>query len=153
MCPAGASPASPRRVAMDCLARREHSVAELRRKLAARDFTPEAIDATLADLEREGLLSDARFASAFVAARHRRGQGPTRLKAELSQRGLTGELIAAALDGVDWHDAARAARTKKFGPELPAAYKEKARQARFLQYRGFDGDQISQALAGEWEQD
>jgi len=153
MCPAGASPASPRRLAMDCLARREHSVEELRRKLAARDFTPEAIDATLAELEQDGLLSDARFAEAFTASRYRQGKGPSRLRAEMQQRGLAGELIAAALETRDWHHAAREARAKKFGPELPTEFKDKARQARFLQYRGFDGEQISHALAGDWEQD
>lgn len=153
MRPAGGGQASPRRIAMDCLARREHSVEELRRKLAARDFTPDAIDATLARLEQEGLLSDERFAQAFVAARHRRGQGPIRVRGELSQRGVPAELIAVSLDGVDWHGAARAAREKKFGPELPGEYAEKARQARFLQYRGFDAEQIQGALAASWEQD
>jgi regulatory protein len=138
---------------MDCLARREHSADELRRKLVARDFTPGEIDATLADLEREGLLSDARFAEAFVAARWRRGQGPARLRAELVQRGLSSELIITALDAHDWFEGARAAREKKFGSEQPADYKDKARQIRFLQYRGFDGEQIRHALADDWEHD
>lgn len=153
MRPAGGGPASPRRIAMDCLARREHSVEELRRKLATRDFTPDEIDATLARLEQEGLLSNERFAQAFVAARHRRGQGPLKVRAELSRRGLAAELIARSLEGVDWHGAACAAREKKFGPELPDQYADKARQARFLQYRGFDTEQIQRALAGGWEQD
>ncbi len=153
MRPAGRGPASPRRFAMDCLARREHSAAELRRKMAARDFTADEIDATLARLEQDGLLSDERFAQAFVAWRSRRGQGPLRLRAELAQRGVTAELIDESLEGVDWHGAARVAREKKFGPELPAQYADKARQARFLQYRGFDPEQIQRALAGGWEQD
>lgn len=153
MCPAGGSPASPRRVAMDCLARREHSAEELRRKLAARDFTPAEIDATLAGLEQDGLVSDERFARAFVASRWRRGQGPARVRAELAQRGVVRELITATMTDLDWHSAARAAREKKFGTGLPRDFKDKARQVRFLQYRGFDGEQINGALAGDREQD
>jgi regulatory protein len=153
MCPAAGGQASPRRVAMDCLARREHSVAELRRKLAGKDFTPEEIDAALARLQQDGLVSDARFTEAFVNSRHRRGQGPAKVRAELQQRGVAGELITAVLASVDWQGAAHAAREKKFGPEIPDNFAAKARQARFLQARGFTAEQISTALAGGWEQD
>ena len=153
MRPAGSGQASPRRVAMDCLARREHSVAELRRKLAARGFAGEEIDATLAGLARDGLVDDARFADAFVGARHRRGQGPARVRAELQQRGVAGETIGAALDAVDWRAAAVAARGKKFCRHIPEDFTDPARQARFLQYRGFSAEQIGQALAGAWAED
>ena len=145
--------ATPRRVAMNCLARREHSVEELRRKLAARDFESAEIEATLADLRQDGLLSDSRFAEAFVRARSSRGQGPIKLQAELKGRGLGRELIAAALDPLDWGGIAAAAREKKFGPEIPVEFAARARQARFLQYRGFGSEHIRRALAGDWDQD
>jgi regulatory protein len=54
--------ADVRRVAMDLLARREHSVLELTRKLQARGFEPQLVDAALQQLVADGLLSDARFA-------------------------------------------------------------------------------------------
>ena len=46
----------------------------------------------------------------------------------------------------DWFEQARQVREKKFGAELPVAFKEKTRQMRFLQYRGFDTDQIQHAM-------
>jgi regulatory protein len=71
-----------------------------------------------------------------------------RIRAELAQRGIDAPGAAAALvaEEVDWFEAARAARRKRFGADLPRDFKERARQARFLQYRGFDSRQIQAAL-------
>ena len=130
---------SPRKAALDLLARREHGVAELRAKLADREFTPEEIEATLAALQREGLLSESRFLEAFVASHARRGHGPVWIRAELERKGVSGEAIREALEAaeVDWDAEAEAVRVKRFGTEPPADFKERARQARFLQYRGY----------------
>jgi len=140
---------------MDLLSRREHSFAELKAKLAARDFAAEEIDAAVTTLAREGLVSDARFAECFVGSRLRRGQGPVRIRLELDRRGVATDLIHAHLDTVDedWAELAAAARAKKFGAELPCDYKERARQARFLQQRGFTAEQIRAALQSGFEQD
>jgi len=153
MSPAARGEATPRRVAMDCLARREHSAAELRRKLGDRDYSAEAITATLVALEQEGLQSDRRFAEAFARSRCRRGKGPSRVRAELRERGVAEELVDLALQDLDWAAAARAARQKKFGPDIPADFADRAKQMRFLQYRGFGSDEIRHALAGDWDQD
>ncbi len=131
---------------MDLLARREHSESELRKKLAARDFTSDEIDATLAALASDGLLSNERFTEAFIAAHTRRGQGPVRIRVELESRGIDAALIGNGLEGIDWFALAREVRHRKFGPEAPADYAERARQARFLQYRGFTGEQIHSAM-------
>ena len=53
----------------------------------------------------------------------------------------------------DFLALARAARLRKFGPELPKDRKERARQARFLQYRGFSNDHIRVVLEGDPELD
>ena len=144
------SPAAARRTGMDLLARREHSALELERKLAARGFLDDPIAEAIRGLRRDGLLSDERFAEAFVSARARRGQGPIRIRMELGQRGVEAALIDSALeDAADWAAEAAAAREKRFGSELPVDYRERARQARFLQYRGFDGDHIQLALKAE----
>ena len=134
---------------MDLLARREHSRSELSDKLAARSFDPDVIRDVLDALEREGLLSSGRFAENFIASRHARGQGPVRIARELSERGV--EPPADWLDDprYDWNRLARDVRRKKFGDTLPAAFKEKARQARFLEYRGFSQDQIRRALGSD----
>lgn len=136
------------RLALELLARREHSRLELTRKLAARDFPEEIIGPVLDELERTRALADARFLDSFVRSRIAKGQGPQRIRAELAQRGIDqmeadGMLRAAE---VDWRDQARAVRSKRFGLEIPRDYRERARQARFLEYRGFDGEQIKAAL-------
>jgi regulatory protein len=143
------------RAALAFLARREHSRRELARKLAARGFPADVVGPVLDDLERSGSLADARFADNFVRSRIARGQGPQRIRAELAQRGVTnagaGDGLAAA--DVDWLATIRAVRAKRFGPELPRDYSERARQARFLQYRGFDSAQIRAALEFEGDSD
>ncbi len=134
---------------MDLLARREHSLAELREKLAARDFSPADIDAALADLSREGLADEVRFVEAFVASRIRKGQGPIRIRAELVQRGVDGEIIAQYLaNACDWPALARDVRAKRFGASPPKDFRDRARQSRFLEYRGFTVEQVRGCFPG-----
>jgi regulatory protein len=130
---------------MDLLARREHSEQELSRKLASRNFEPELVESTVSELVSEGLLDNARFAEAFVHSRHQRGQGPHKIRAELRERGIDDGLIAECLDDPDlqWSGLLEQVRIKRFGPELPADFKERSRQMRFLQQRGFTQEQIS----------
>ena len=137
-----------RATAMNLLARREHSTRELRDKLLARGFEDGEITPALQTLSREGLLSDERFTESFIHSRMERGSGPVKIRAELRQRGVTDEVIANWLDERDrvWLERAEAVRCKKFGSALPVDYKEKARQARFLQYRGFSAEQTRQVL-------
>ncbi|MGB5441140.1 MAG: regulatory protein RecX [Gammaproteobacteria bacterium] len=130
---------------MDFLARREHSEAELRRKLATRGFDADLIETTLAGLVAENLLSNTRFAEAFVHSRYQRGSGPQKIHAELRERGIDDGLIEESIAGYDqqWRERVREVREKKFGAGLPGDYKERARQMRFLQQRGFTPEQIS----------
>ncbi len=145
---AGPERAASKRLALDLLARREHSRFELDRKLKARGFPAAEIAATLDALEGTGALAAARFTDSFVRTRVAKGQGPIRIRAELNERGIDGPEAAKAVRGedVDWVEAARAARRKRFGPAPPRDFKERARQARFLQYRGFESSQIQAAL-------
>jgi len=131
--------ASARRTALDLLARREHSVQELREKLRLREFPEAEIEATLAALTADGLLSEERFLESFVGSHARRGHGPVWIRAALERQGIPGEVIREALEAadVDWDAAAEAVRVKRFGPAVPTDFRERARQARFLQYRGF----------------
>jgi len=141
-------PGACKRLALDLLARREHSRRELERKLAARGFAEDLIAQTLDALERSGTLAAARFTESFIRSRVAKGQGPVRIRAELAERGVTQANGAELLHGadVDWVAAARTARIKRFGAAPPRDFKERARQARFLQYRGFDSGQIGAAL-------
>jgi len=99
-------------------------------------------------LETERLLSDDRFMESLIRARRNRGYGPLRIQKELQEKGVAPEAIANWLDATsrDWIDDIRRVQRKKFGARLPRNYTERARQARFLQYRGFTYDQIQQLL-------
>jgi regulatory protein len=143
------------RTALELLARREHSRSELTGKLAARGFPNDVVTPVLDELERTGALANARFTDSFVRSRVAKGQGPQRIRAELAQRGIvaaTADEGLAAAD-VDWLATIRAVRAKRFGPEPPRDYAERARQARFLQYRGFDSAQIRAALEFDADSD
>jgi regulatory protein len=133
---------------MNWLARREYSQAELSTRLVARGHSPEDVEAAVVGLVADGLVSDERFAESFVAARIRRGQGPVRIRMELERRGVAPDTIRLHLDdtSLDWHSLVRDVRSRKFGEVQPKEDKEKARQMRFLEYRGFTGEQISVAV-------
>lgn len=136
--------------ALKCLTRREHSRAELRAKLAAHADSEEQLDSLLDALQAERLLSDQRYASQRVAARAGRF-GNTRLRQELRTQGVGDEDIAAAVEtGGDEAGRCRTVWQKKFG-HLPASPEERAKQMRFLQYRGFSSEAIRCVLRGEIE--
>lgn len=133
---------------MDFLARREHSEQELARKLSSRGYAADVVEATLAALVADHLLSNARFAEAFVHSRIQRGSGPQKIRAELRERGIPDELIDASLEAHadSWRDLAREVREKRFGLAQPRDFRERSRQMRFLQQRGFSSEQISSAF-------
>jgi len=99
-------------------------------------------------LAREGLVSDARFAEVLVRSRQARGYGPARVRRELAARGLSTGAIARIVDfaATEWLDVLRRVRRKKYGARPPATRADWARQARFLQGRGFTAEQIRQVL-------
>ena len=136
--------------AIALLARRDYSTAEVSRKLAERGYTREAIAQALAQLGDSNSLNDQRYGENVVAYRARRGQGPARIRHELRRSGLSNEAIDAAVtdnEGApDFVKLARETRARKFGPAIPKDRNERARQARFLQYRGFSTDHIRAAL-------
>jgi regulatory protein len=134
--------------ALDSLARREHSRFELQRKLTDKGFEIEAISRVLADLIKENLLSDQRFAEAYVGMRASRGYGPVRIKQELQERGVNNETIANVIEQFAeiWLENARNTRAKKFGAKIPEVFLERAKQMKYLQYKGFCLDDIKAAL-------
>ena len=138
--------------AMDFLSRREYSCQELAARLVTKyALTADQLlllDATLDALVNDGLLSDQRFAESLVQVRIRRGQGPQRIRQELRERGIGNELATAALQNAeaDWPQLARDVAKKKFGNEAATDVRQQVRRRRFLQYRGFDAEQINFAL-------
>ncbi|WP_424946571.1 regulatory protein RecX [Candidatus Spongiihabitans sp.] len=133
------------------LARREYSAFELRQKFAQLVPPPiraqildDLLDNMLDDLMRRGMQSDARFAEMLCRSRFNGGKGPVRLKHELNKHNINPDLIerAMAVYQGQWAASAAQVRRRKFGDHAPASYAEWARQARFLQQRGFTAEQI-----------
>ncbi len=144
------TPVAIRRTAMDLLARREHGRVELTRKLRQRGAPPELIDPALDRLTEEGLLCESRYLESFVSYRARSGYGPLRIREELSQRGLQRGDIEQALRecGFDWQEMLQETWQRKFAGHLPIDARERAKQGRFLSYRGYPLDLIGRLLSG-----
>lgn len=142
------NPADIRLAAMNLLARREHSIRELRGKLLRRFPDDETINEQLNRLVEERLQSDVRFAESYARQRISRGYGPLRLREELRERGVSEDDATAAMEelGIDWRAVATEVIHKKFGTLVAVDLKEKARRARFMQYRGFCGDHYKDLL-------
>lgn len=149
------TPVAVRRTAMDLLARREHGRVELTRKLRQRGATDELITPALDRLTEEGLLSESRYLESFVSYRARSGYGPMRIREELGQRGLQRADIELALRecGIDWREQMQETWRRKFAGQLPVDAKERARQGRFLSYRGFSMEMIGRLLSGRGSDD
>ncbi len=134
--------------AMNLLALREHSVKELKDKLERKCGHTALIDEAIAGLIAQNLQSDERFTQAFVAMRQRQGKGPVIVRMELREKGVANELIASFVDESDslWFELARDVWLKKFRGISPADSRERAKQMRFLQSRGFSGRHIQAAF-------
>jgi len=123
--------------ALRFLARREHSRIELRRKLVSIAPEGEDIDALLDDLVKRGWLSDARYAEQSIRAKARRF-GPIKVRHELRAKGVGDEVIAAAFRSAGEDGAAHIETVwRSRFHAAPAGERERARQIRFLQGRGF----------------
>ncbi len=142
------NPAEIRLAAMNLLARREHSLDELRAKLSRRFADAELVEAQLQQLVDDNLQSDARYAGSLLRQRISRGQGPLRIRQEMRQRGVSADLVDAAMaeEPVDWAALAQEVMQRKFGQEPAADVRERARRARFLQYRGFSAEHYQHLL-------
>jgi regulatory protein len=145
----GSDPKIVLTAALRLLARREHSSEELRRKLVSKGHSAAAVLEVVATLHDKQLVSDDRFLASFVRHHVSRGHGPVRIRAELRQLGIADAMIEDYFDkaGMDWNTLAAQVRSRKFATDPPRSLAERAKQARFLQYRGFTADQIRAAFA------
>jgi len=157
-------PESLKARALKLLARREHSRAELGRKLAAylekcteqdarhgNEHGADAaeIDRLLDELESRGWLSERRVVEQMVHARRSRF-GMQRIERDLLAKGVSGEAVAGAMQDLKDGElaAAREIWRRKFGGRLPRSQAERGKQARFLQGRGFGMDVILKVIKG-----
>jgi regulatory protein len=141
-----------RRAALDSLARRDRPGAQLCQKLRDSGFDLSVAARVVETLTREGLVNDARFVEHYVAYHASRGQGPVRIRNDLRQMRIESELVEGFLGAYsEWGTRILEVRQKKFGARAPTDYAGKARQSRFLAYRGFTGAQIRLALGFDEE--
>ena len=134
--------------ALRLLSQREHSRLELERKLAAHETEPGELARALDELQARGFISEARVLESVL---HQRAAklGAARIRQELARKGLGGEAVAQALEGLRSTELARAREVwaRKFG--TPAAEpKDRARQIRFLVARGFAPEVVRRVVQG-----
>lgn len=135
-------------VAADLLSRRDHSYYELQIKLQQRDFDLDEIHTTLDHFVQKGWLNEARFVESYMLYRARRGYGPLRIRQELQEKRVGDDLIDAmfAETDIDWDEQLLQVYRKKFGVAPVEDYTERAKQQRFLQYRGFYAESIRRLI-------
>lgn len=142
-----------RSTAFALLAKREHSRQELKSKLLSYGASPDELEPLLAELTGNNYQSDDRMAGMLVRASMRKGRGPGRIQQELKKHQIEAALAEADIDEIDWLQQAIELRKRKFGEELATEPKEKARQVRFLQYRGFGLEICFKAITQNYVQD
>lgn len=133
-----------RRAAMDYLARREHSVQELRHKLLLKCDDNALIEQVIRTLQEDNLQSDLRFAQSYLRSRVQRGFGPQAIKQALKQRGVSSSVIEQAFsaESLDWFAQISSVYETKYGQISTVDAVQKAKQQRFLLSRGFSFEQI-----------
>jgi len=135
--------------ALRLLARREHTRAELARKLSVHSEDPGEVERVLDDLEQRGWVSERRVVEQRVHTLRKR-YGARRIERDLRQKGVTDDAVAAALAGLKGGElaAAREVWRRKFGGRQPGRPADRARQVRFLQGRGFDLEVVLKVIKG-----
>ena len=149
------TPISLKGRALRLLSGREHSRAELERKLKPHEEEPGTLAKALDELQAKGFISEQRVVESVLNRRSAK-LGTARIKQELQSKGLAPEAVLEAVDRLRATELERAREVwrKKFGaPAADAA--ERGKQMRFLASRGFGGDAIRKvvAVAGDWEGD
>lgn len=131
-------------VAVDLLARREHSCVELESKLSTKGFNQEQIASAMEQLHKHGLQSDERYLEDFVRSRVLRGSGPLKIAHELRTRGIDASTLQNYLEiqDIDWLQVAKETYQKKYRSNEEIDAREKAKRVRFMQSKGFPGDII-----------
>ena len=134
-----------RKSMMGLLARREHSRQELFQKTQIKGFDPELINDNIDDFIEHDWQSDIRYAAMLLRSRILKCHGPIKIKMELKNKGVSGDIIDQCLQTKeDWNELALTALSRKFSAPSRDII-ESNKQYRFLQQRGFSTDQIKWA--------
>ena len=136
-----------RSYAFAILTRKEYSKAELIEKLALYAESRDEVITLVDELSRENYQSDQRVAEIMLSSQKRKGKGPNRIKMALKTKKIDSSLIAEELKETDWAEQAYQLKVKKYGKSVERDPKIKAKQIRFLMYRGFEMDAIMKAIS------
>ncbi|MDV2469035.1 regulatory protein RecX [Acinetobacter chinensis] len=136
-----------RSYAFAVLTRKEYSKADLIEKLAMYAQSRDEVIELVNELARENYQSDLRVAEMMLRSQVRKGKGPNRIKLALRSKSLDKTLIQDDLNEIDWYEQAYQLKIKKYGVKVEKDQKLKAKQIRFLQYRGFEMDVIMKAIS------
>lgn len=136
-----------RSYAFAMLTRKEYSKAELIEKLALYAESRDEVIALVDELSAQHYQSDQRVAEIMLSSQKRKGKGPNQIKMKLKSKKIDTALIAEELKETDWADQAYQLKVKKYGFEVSKDPKIKAKQIRFLMYRGFEMDAIIKAIS------
>lgn len=135
-----------RSYAFALLTRREYSKAELLDKLKQYAVNEQEVIDLVEELAEQHYQSDQRVAEQLLSSQMRKGKGIYRIKQALQAKGLDSDLVEQDLHEIDWFQQAYQLKVKKFGTNVATDPKIKAKQVRFLQYRGFSMDVILKAI-------
>jgi len=146
---------SPFDCSLRVLSLRDHSEAELRRKLKEKGYQEEEIEESIARVKALGYIDDARFARSFASSAIRNGRGyGARLKLELTRRGVAAGIVAEVMGEISEEFSesellagTMARRYAGFDPET-ATDKEKRKVVGYLQRKGFSLSAIFRQLKG-----
>lgn len=136
-----------RSYAFAVLTRKEYSKAELIEKLALYAESRDEVTTLVDELSRENYQSDQRVAEIMLSSQKRKGKGPNQIKMKLKNKKIDTALIAEELKETDWVQQAYELKVRKYGTEVTKDPKIKAKQIRFLMYRGFEMDAIMKAIS------
>ena len=149
--PTGLTGSRLRSYAFAVLTRKEYSKAELIEKLATWAMHRDEVIALVEELAAQNYQSDQRVAEIMLSSQKRKGKGPNRIKMALKSKKVDTSLIVEELKETDWVEQAYQLKLKKYGTEVATDPKLKAKQIRFLMYRGFEMDAIMKAISRKTE--
>lgn len=140
------TPVKAQDIALNLLARRDHSLWELRHKLIQRGVESPVVDAVLEQLTSAGLINEARYAELYAASRADKGYGPLRIHQELRERRVEEAIISSTLSKLDdfWMSNLISLHRKRWSSSKIESADDEVKRIRFLRQRGFTLAQIKQ---------
>lgn len=133
------------------LAKRDYSSVELSRTLKSLCQDDIILTSVMDKLTEFNYINDQRLLEKDIKTYLIKNFGKMRIQQDLRQRGFSLTDINQTIESfnVDWFELAKTLKERKFGTSQPSDAKEKNKQVRYLQYRGFPLDIIFELFTEE----